>query len=221
MLIDVVKKRNIHSKTFDLLITRYLLIYIIGVIIFEILIIIINTILPISVLEIRLFEMSLTLLFVLFGIYVLFNQKIILIQSRLELYSNKIDSASNGTSSKNILSEAEKLEIKNTIEHFLEESKLYLNPNLTLDLFARKIHIQPRKISKVINLIHNKNFHQFINGYRIAAAIQIMAGQKEINIENLYTKFGFNSRSTFNRVFKEITGKSPSGYLSTHKSSQR
>jgi AraC-like DNA-binding protein len=45
-----------------------------------------------------------------------------------------------------------------------------------------------------------------------------MDSEKEISIENLYTKVGFNSRSTFNRAFKEITGKSPSEYLSLRKS---
>lgn len=217
MLINVVK-RNTQNGSTNLLIVRFILIYIIGVIIFELLLVIVNLFLPITVSEIRILEMTLTLFFVLFGMYVLFNQTIILVQSRFERFSLKIENIKGEATPKTIFSESEKIEIKNTIEYFLRESKLYLDPNLTLELFSKRAHIQARKISNVINTTYNKNFHQFINEYRIASAIQIMDSEKEINIENLYTKVGFNSRSTFNRVFKEITGKSPSEYLSQRQS---
>lgn len=217
LLTNVAKKRT-YSQSTNLLIVRLILIYIVGVIVFEILLLIVSIGLPISVYEIRLIEMVLTLLFVLFGMYVLFNQTIIIVQSRLERFSSKIEESRRELVTKTVFSETEKMEIKKTMEYFLGESKLYLDPNLTLEIFSKRIHIQARKISNVINSTYNKNFHQFINEYRVTASLQIMDSEKEINIENLYTKVGFNSRSTFNRVFKEITGKSPSEYLSQRKS---
>ena len=65
-----------------------------------------------------------------------------------------------------------------------------------------------------INIEKNRNFHNFINDYRIEEAKKILQDKNynDINILNIAFKSGFQSKSVFNRVFKQITGKSPKDY---------
>lgn len=112
------------------------------------------------------------------------------------------------------LLEPEKNDIKEAVEGFFNESKIYLNPNLKLEYLAKKIHIPVRKISMVINEVYGNNFNHFINEYRISEVKKIIAKDPgNTIIEDIYSRAGFNSRSSFNRVFKEFTGLSPIDYV--------
>jgi AraC-like DNA-binding protein len=212
---DLNKSTNVNSS--DLLISKYVLIYIAGVLFFEIAIVISTLIIEDISLR-RIIELLLISIFILFGLYIGFNQAFILIQARLIKHSAKIMDLGESHSPVLKLTGTELVEVKELIEVYLNSSRAYLDPNLTLESFSKRIHIQSRKISLVINRLFNKNFHHFINEFRIQEAVKLMNVDKEIVIEELYTKVGFNSRSTFNRVFKEIFGKSPSEYLDDRRS---
>lgn len=174
--------------------------------------------------EMRVFELIVSLLFILFALYTAINHSVMLIQLRIDKFHSKIDKVSvqidepprvplkNRT---NTPTETEMLEIKEILENYLKSSKIFLDTNLTIESLAKKLHIQSRKISIVINHIYNKNFHGFINDFRISEAIRLMKLNPTANFEELYQKVGFNSRSTFNRVFKSVTGKAPSEYFSS------
>ncbi len=210
-------KKQVLDNILELRLVRNLLLYVAGVIFYEALeawavIYLFN-----EPFEKRLIEMIITFIFISFGMYVAFNQSLVLIQARFAKLSSKAEKGKIAGINY-IYSDMDKMEIKNAIENYLTESKIYLKSTLTIESFSRRIHIQSRKISLVINDLLGKNFHQFINEYRISEAIKLMDGEKNIIIENLYDKVGFNSRSTFNRVFKEITGLSPSEFLSKKKS---
>ncbi len=173
--------------------------------------------------ELRVFELIVSLLFILFALYTAINHSLMLIQLRIDKFHSKIDKESvefdeAGVPLKNRANtptETEMLEIKEILENYLKSSKIFLDTNLSIELLAKKLHIQSRKISFVINHIYNKNFHGFINDFRISEAIRLMKLNPTANFEELYQKVGFNSRSTFNRVFKSVTGKAPSEYLSS------
>ena len=68
-----------------------------------------------------------------------------------------------------------------------------------------------------INIEKSRNFHNFINDYRIEEAKKILQDKNysDTNILNIAFKSGFQSKSVFNRVFKQITGKSPKDYRSS------
>lgn len=208
-------RKNLQMNFSDIKIVKFIFIYIIGVLSYEFILISVNFIFPLQISDINLIETGSRLLFVMLGLYVGFNHTLLLIQSHLTTFAIKLEKEE---TSKPILSDSEKEIVKIKMENYLQDSKCYLDPNLSLESFSKKVHIQSRKISKVINHLFSKNFHQFINDYRITAAIELMNTEKTPNIENIYTKVGFNSRSTFNRVFKEITGKSPSEYITRKKS---
>lgn len=100
------------------------------------------------------------------------------------------------------------------ILHLVEREKVYLDEELTLSGFAEKLSIAPRYLSQVINERLNKNFRDFINGYRIEDAKAMLEGKKEpgASIQDIGSKAGFSSKEVFSRTFKRYTGMTPSEY---------
>lgn len=116
-----------------------------------------------------------------------------------------------------ILDEAVKNANNEFVKHinkYMLEEKVFLDPELSLNSLAGKLEISPRKLSGIINTEYKDNFFNFINRYRIEEAKKILVDPESKNktiLEILY-EVGFNNKSAFNRVFKQLTGKTPSGY---------
>ena len=101
------------------------------------------------------------------------------------------------------------------IRSIFEEEKIYLDPDLSLKSLANKMGSSSGQVSEMINNGFQKNFNDFINGYRIEEVKkQLIEGrQKELSLVGIAMDCGFNSKATFNRVFKKTTGISPTEYL--------
>lgn len=96
----------------------------------------------------------------------------------------------------------------------LDEDKLYHEPEFSRADLAREIGCSENTLSKVINTYFGKSFPQVINEYRIADAKR-MLNDPAIPVHVVATEVGFNSIATFNRVFRDVTGQTPSGYRET------
>ena len=98
----------------------------------------------------------------------------------------------------------------------IESSKLYRNPKLSLSDLSKSVAISERVISDAINQQLGKNFFQFINGYRIEEIKERLKdpANKHLKILSLAYDAGFNSKASFNRVFKSYTGQTPKDYKS-------
>jgi AraC-like DNA-binding protein len=81
-------------------------------------------------------------------------------------------------------------------------------------MMAEELQISRQNLSQVINESQHKNFYKLINEFRIKEVIEKMANTQFENYTVLGIAFecGFNSKTTFNRIFKEDTGKTPSEY---------
>lgn len=90
----------------------------------------------------------------------------------------------------------------------------YLNSELTLKSLADNLNMHPNVLSKVINDGLDKNFSDFVNEYRVNAIIEKLHSGNYDHITLLGISFecGFNSKTTFNRVFKNIKGMTPINY---------
>jgi AraC-like DNA-binding protein len=99
---------------------------------------------------------------------------------------------------------------------YMDEHKPYLDENITIKDLAEGVKIPSHHLSIVINNRLNKNFYTFINEYRIKEAAGILDDPEnsEASIIAIAFKSGFNSKSTFNSVFKKIKGQTPSEYRS-------
>lgn len=101
----------------------------------------------------------------------------------------------------------------------IEKDKLYLDPELTLQELSTKSNVQSYMISQSLSMVLDKNFYELVNGYRIETAKQLLVNPEKRNLTILSIGFeaGFNSKTTFNSVFKKNTGQTPSEYLKRFK----
>lgn len=96
---------------------------------------------------------------------------------------------------------------------YMGKSKIYLDPDLSLDGLASKMKMSKHHLTQLLNERIMKNFYNFINEYRIGEAIDRLNDPAlQVNILSLAFDCGFNSRSSFNSYFKKITGHTPSAY---------
>ncbi|MBU2555644.1 MAG: helix-turn-helix transcriptional regulator [Bacteroidetes bacterium] len=94
------------------------------------------------------------------------------------------------------------------------EKELFLIPDISLDEAARALNIQGSQLSQLIKENGFSNFYQFINSQRIEKSKLLLAEIPDNHvIDSVISQSGFNSRSTFYRVFKETTGLTPSAFL--------
>lgn len=99
--------------------------------------------------------------------------------------------------------------------NYMEERKPYLNPDLGIQELANGLGVSRNQLSEVINLLHKKNFHEFINSYRVEVVKDSLKDpeKKHIKLISLAFDAGFNSKASFNRIFKQHTSKTPSHYM--------
>jgi AraC-like DNA-binding protein len=100
------------------------------------------------------------------------------------------------------------------LNRFMEEEKPYLSPDLNLPQLAKEVDIPSHYLSQVINENIGLNFFDFINRQRVEDVKSKISDPRYNNFSILGIAFesGFNSKSAFNRVFKNITGLTPSEY---------
>lgn len=113
-----------------------------------------------------------------------------------------------------VISEVEKAAYIAKIETHFETAKPYLNPKIRMPELARTLDIPRHIFSFIINEHYHKNFFNFINQYRIDHAKLLLKDKENqyYTLETIGEMAGFNSRSTFNKRFKEIVGVSPKAY---------
>ena len=101
------------------------------------------------------------------------------------------------------------------LKRIMEKDKPYLDPYLNINKLAEATSIPQYKISKLLNAKLGVNFYDFINGYRIEdVKSKLKSGQaSSYSILGIATDSGFNSKASFNRVFKKLTGKTPTQFL--------
>lgn len=103
------------------------------------------------------------------------------------------------------------------IRRAMEVDKLYLNPTLTLTELAGHVGLNPKVVSGVINAGMKQSFNDFVNAYRVAEVKQRLQTNDltRFTLLGIALESGFNSKTTFNRIFKEHTGQSPSAFSTT------
>ena len=101
-----------------------------------------------------------------------------------------------------------------TLKKSMEEDKQYLDPLLSVHTLAQHTGLPPKTISAVINQHLQKNFNDFVNEYRLQEfKIKILNPDLgHLTIIGIATGCGFNSPATFQRVFKQHTGMTPSEF---------
>jgi AraC-like DNA-binding protein len=103
---------------------------------------------------------------------------------------------------------------KDMILRVMEEEKLYRQSDLTLSQLAASIHVSPHNLSEVINMKLGKTFYDLVNEYRIAEVKEALLdpSKRHLKILALAYEAGFNSKASFNTIFKQLTHATPSEF---------
>lgn len=108
--------------------------------------------------------------------------------------------------------------IHERLVHLMEKGKLFTEPDLSLSMLSEKIQVHPNYLSQVINEKEGKTFFEYINALRVAEFQRLVAmpSNRQFTIMGLAYDCGFNSKSSFNKNFRKVTGLSPSAYLQSN-----
>jgi len=100
------------------------------------------------------------------------------------------------------------------LDQLMSEEKIYLNQNLSLYELAARLKADPNLISFILNNHLKMNFYDFINRHRIDEVKSKLddAQYNHLTLLGIALESGFNSKTTFNRVFKRITGITPTQF---------
>lgn len=113
-----------------------------------------------------------------------------------------------------VLSKKEENELKKIsieLEHLMTTQKIFTNPELSLRSLADTLKIKPYLLTNCLNIKYGKSFNTYVNEKRIEE-LKLLLEKPEndkITLLGLAYEAGFNSKASFNRSVKKITGKSP------------
>jgi len=99
--------------------------------------------------------------------------------------------------------------------NLMKNAKPYLEPKLSLSALADELKISVNHLSQVINQYEEKNFFDFVNTYRVEEFKKraLDPANSNYSILAIALDSGFNSKSSFNNVFKKLVGVTPSQYM--------
>jgi AraC-like DNA-binding protein len=98
----------------------------------------------------------------------------------------------------------------------MEHERPFTDGDLTIQKLAAQLSVPSHHLSQVINERLNQTFSDFINSYRVEEAKRRLLdpAAKHLSILGIAEEVGFNSKSSFNSVFKKHTNMTPSEFRS-------
>ena len=120
---------------------------------------------------------------------------------------------------KSSLDEFQKDNILQRLDTLMARDKYYRNNMASLSDMANRVNESQHRVSQVINEKTGLNFYAWLAKYRIEEAKQILSGpdSMKLKIEEIAEMVGYNSKASFNKVFKSITGITPSEFRNSAK----
>jgi len=98
--------------------------------------------------------------------------------------------------------------------NLMEKEKPFTDGDLTIQKLAEKLSIPAHHLSQTINERLGQTFSDFINSYRVEEAKRKLLDPalKHLSVLGIAEEVGFNSKSSFNAVFKKHTNMTPSEF---------
>ena len=108
------------------------------------------------------------------------------------------------------LTEMKKLEV--LLRDAMSRDKLFRNPTLSLAQLSEAVALKPYQTTQVLNRVIEKNFSDFVNEYRVSEVSRMVKDEQfaHLSLLGIAHEAGFNSKASFNRIVKKLTGKPPS-----------
>lgn len=137
-------------------------------------------------------------------------------------YKAMAEQGSKALASTSRLPDTSAIQFIDRLQKIIETEKLYLDPSLQVSTLAKQAGIPAKTVSAVLNQHLHKSFSTFVNEYRVAAFKERIMQQDadKLTIPGIAMECGFSSIATFQRIFKQLTGATPSSYIQDAKQSQ-
>lgn len=106
------------------------------------------------------------------------------------------------------------LDIK--VQQVIIKEKAFQDPNFKISDLATKTKVSRYYLAQYFTYMHNMNFREYINSLRIEEILnQIQNRDKEdqISVNELFFQSAFNSKASFFKSFKNVTGMTPTEYM--------
>lgn len=118
----------------------------------------------------------------------------------------------NGLSDNQLEDASQYQSIFEAVDKLVLSEALFRQERLTLSQLSELLGLQSRDVSRAINLVGKKNFNEYINGLRIDYVCKLLSNTSHESVIELALQSGFSSKASFNRIFKQLVGKTPSQY---------
>lgn len=98
------------------------------------------------------------------------------------------------------------------LEALMRTEKPYLEPGLAVADLAARLEVKPFLVSRALNIALQQSFPEYVNRYRVAELRDRLDDPRYAHYSLLALAFdsGFNSKASFNRIVKKVTGQPPS-----------
>ncbi|WP_109301374.1 AraC family transcriptional regulator [Aquimarina sp. AU474] len=106
------------------------------------------------------------------------------------------------------------------LKRVLETSQYYQDEHLSLVKLSSYLNIKPIELTEIIKYSKFDNFYDLINTYRVESIKKELITSTEQIMIIAYDN-GFNSKSAFNRIFKDKTGQTPSAFRNLNKNTSQ
>ena len=105
--------------------------------------------------------------------------------------------------------------LEKELDYLMEKEKMFLKPDLTLGELSEKLNTSTHNVSWYLNNVLNSNFYDYINRYRVQEFLTRIENNQHYNhtIFAISLDVGFNSKSTFNKAFKQEMKDTPTNYI--------
>ena len=98
-------------------------------------------------------------------------------------------------------------------QNLMLNEQLFLQPSLSLADVAERLRTNKTYVSKMVNNTYNMGFPELLNTLRIDYAEQYLRTHRDAKQEEVARACGFLSASSFNNIFKKVTGLTPKVWL--------
>lgn len=104
-------------------------------------------------------------------------------------------------------------QIAELLEAATGESKIYLDPTLTVISFAQHIGTNRTYLQSVIREKYSCSFSEYVNRCRVRHAKTLLESDPHIPLKDVAVQSGFNSLSSFHRNFQEFEKQTPAQWV--------
>lgn len=101
---------------------------------------------------------------------------------------------------------------KKALYNLMMKEELYKDPDLTLSDLAERLSLPRAYVSQLFSQNLNTTFNAYLNNYRVEFLKELLKKKTKKSVLELGFEAGFNTKSTLNKAFKQITGYTPSAF---------